>query len=241
MPAPTFSGLSAQRLAELVEAIRGIAGRPDQEAAAQLDQLLMRVRRELMGDAISPLVDYERERLADSIARLRTAMDRVESGTAGADVLPLWEVVGLRNDAERLAEYADPEVSARFSAELAAVKRDALTVAAAAEARIHAHTIHQGPDRDIHSVASVRAVVNDIDAAAAALSAAGLLTPALEERARAAKTRAARFRAQRRLDEAEVALAGGNAKKADRLRKEAAVMLAQDWRQVFPGEPPPAL
>lgn len=50
------------------------------------------------------------------------------------------------------------------------------------------------------------------------------------------KERAARYRSQKKLDEAEVAAAGGNMRKADKLRKEASVLLTQDWAQAFPGE-----
>ncbi len=57
---------------------------------------------------------------------------------------------------------------------------------------------------------------------------------------RQAKTRAAGYRAQKKLDEAAVAEAGGNPKKAARLRAEAVVVLLQDWAGAFPGEPAPA-
>ncbi|MBA3319535.1 MAG: hypothetical protein H0T50_15795 [Gemmatimonadales bacterium] len=54
------------------------------------------------------------------------------------------------------------------------------------------------------------------------------------------KERAARHRWQKKRDEAEVAEAGGNAKKAAKLRAEAGAMFAQDWLRAFPGDAVPA-
>jgi hypothetical protein len=52
--------------------------------------------------------------------------------------------------------------------------------------------------------------------------------------------RLARYRAQKKLDEAEVAEAGGSTKKAAKLRAEAGAVLALDWSRAFPGEQNPA-
>ena len=48
------------------------------------------------------------------------------------------------------------------------------------------------------------------------------------------------LRWQKKRDEAEVAEAGGNAKKAAKLRAEAGAMFAQDWLRAFPGDAVPA-
>ena len=62
------------------------------------------------------------------------------------------------------------------------------------------------------------------------------LSPSL----RLVKERLAWFRARKRLDEADVAEAGGRIIKSEKLRREAAVLLKQDWAEVFPGEKPPS-
>jgi hypothetical protein len=38
-----------------------------------------------------------------------------------------------------------------------------------------------------------------------------------------------------------MAEAGGNLKKAEKLRREAAEVIKQDWTYVFPGEPVPSI
>jgi hypothetical protein len=68
---------------------------------------------------------------------------------------------------------------------------------------------------------------------------------ALTEEHRAAiakgRQRLAWYRARRKLDEVELAEAAGNRAKADRLRKEAQVMLKQDWRRYLLSMPVPLL
>jgi hypothetical protein len=75
-----------------------------------------------------------------------------------------------------------------------------------------------------------------VDHTVSELEKRGRLTPELQQRARAAQERLARFRSQKKLDEAEVAEAGGNAKKAATLRAEASFVRSQDWARAFPGE-----
>ena len=93
----------------------------------------------------------------------------------------------------------------------------------------------------IGSTASLPKHHRAIDYAVSELENRGRLTSELQQRARAARGRLTRFSAQRKLDDAEAAEAGGNTKKAAKLRAEAGAVLAQDWPRAFPGEKvPPA-
>jgi hypothetical protein len=49
------------------------------------------------------------------------------------------------------------------------------------------------------------------------------------------------FRANKKLAEAEIAKGGKNDTKYNKLKGEAEVILKQDWENIMPGEPIPAL
>jgi hypothetical protein len=94
-------------------------------------------------------------------------------------------------------------------------------------------------DRAIHGPSRVAAIIAEANRATKELERRDKLTPELQQLVRQVKERAARYRWQKKMDEADVAEAGGNAKKAAKLRAEAGAMLAQDWPRAFPAEPIP--
>ena len=121
-----------------------------------------------------------------------------------------------------------------------AERQEAATLADELEVAFASAQLERALAEPIGSTASLPKHYRAIDYAVAELEKRGRLTAELQQRARAARERLARFRAQKKLDEAEVAEAGGNVKKAARLRAEANAVLAQDWPRAFPGEAPPA-
>lgn len=124
-------------------------------------------------------------------------------------------------------------------------------MAAQANRRRHEANIQRLATTPIMNVNSARKVIVEIDKSLEALEelwANGLPggdAPAVpsdesvRELAHRGKERAARYRAQRKLEEAAVKHAGGERWRATRLKQEAAELLAQDWAQAFPGETPP--
>ncbi len=113
-------------------------------------------------------------------------------------------------------------------------------IATALEAGYHRSNIQRALTEPLATTASLPKQLRLVDHAVRALERLGRFTPAVAQRAREARERLARFRAQKKIDEAAVAEAGANAKKAGRLRAEAGVLLAQDWSRYFPDEPVPA-
>jgi hypothetical protein len=108
------------------------------------------------------------------------------------------------------------------------------------ERQAHEGVIRHSLARELHSVSSVQAVIRDVNEALVHVDAKGLLTTELRQAGRQAKERAVRHRWQKKRDEADVAEAGGNAKKAAKFRAEAGAVLAKDWPRAFPGEHSPA-
>jgi len=127
-----------------------------------------------------------------------------------------------------------------FAEQIAAARTAANTVADELEAAGCYGALLKARDRVIHGASTISAIIADVERATSELERRGKLTPELQQLARQAKERAARHRWQKKRDQADVAEAGGNAKKAAKLLAEAGAMLAQDWPRAFPGEAPPA-
>jgi len=87
----------------------------------------------------------------------------------------------------------------------------------------------------------MKSLLNRLDKAKDALSERGGLTEEIQTQVRSVKERFAWNRAQKKLEYSRVAEAGGNFKKAEKLKSEAAEIIKQDWTYVFPGEPVPSI
>jgi uncharacterized protein YnzC (UPF0291/DUF896 family) len=117
-----------------------------------------------------------------------------------------------------------------------AERQEATSLAEQLEVAFAGAQVERALTEPIGSTASLPKHFRSIDQAVGELEKRGRLTPELQQQARAARERLARFRAQKKLDEADVVDAGGNSKKAAKLRAEAKAVLAQDWPRFFPGE-----
>ncbi len=235
----TYSGLANDRLVELLRAIRNFAGQSDETALSELDKLLAGLKRELSSGDEDPMLSWGRKQALDGLARLRESIERVRAGMVEGGQQLLWNAQFLRDSAERADDYLDASVKTAFLPEFQALQREAKSVAAEAEVLAHSHALREAAVQLIHNASSVRSIIAAVDESIGFLSQKGRFPPDLQGLGRSAKERAARFRAQKKLDDADVASAGGNEKKADKLRREATVLLAQDWVQAFPGEQPP--
>jgi hypothetical protein len=224
-------------LVEALQAIRRIAALSGGEAYPALQDYLDRWQAEpgenpTMGDLLGD-PEWDRQELRKDMIRLRAA---IRNKIHGGDRVLTWHATYIRGEAERLGSAYPHEIYAEFADELAALQRDAVAAAQVWERQAHEGVIRQSLTRELHSASSVQAIYRLVDHNGAELERRGLLTDELRKVARTAKERAARHRWQKKRDEADVAEAGGNAKKAAKLRAEAGAMLAQDWPRAFPGE-----
>lgn len=235
----SYSGLTSEELTDLLQSIRAIASMPDIEAISALDRLIAGLRAHFEGDGSPDEMIWQRRRALDDIERLKAHIDRVRSGMLQQGASLLWDAQSLRTAADNCGSYLDPRLQGPLLPEIRILKEEAQALADEAEVLAHTGGLRELATRFIHSAASVRGIIADADAIATALRKHERYSSAHEQLWKQAKERAAHFRADKKLDEAEVAAAGGNQKKAGRLRREASVLLGQDWAQAFPSEPPP--
>lgn len=237
----TYSGLPKERLLELWKSFRNIGALPEDQGIRALDEVLGPLRRELDGTDIPEEMRWSYERAVQSLERLREQIDRVKAGILSGNRQGLWDSQGLRQLAQGVDDFLDPRVKAILLTDVQNLQEEANRVADEAEIAGHISGIREAASQIIHNSSSVRSIVASVDESIAFLRSKSKLSPDMEKAARQAKERAVRYRAQKKVDEAAVAEAGGNPKKAEKLRNEARVLLSQDWCQSFPGEPAPTV
>lgn len=237
------SGLKPDEISEVLQSIRVIAGMPDAEALTALDKLLASLRKSFAAEDTTDDLNWSRQNALEAIERLRTLVNRVRSGMLQQEPGLLWDAHSLRSAAERCGEEMDPRLQPALLPTIRALKEEAFSLADEAEICGYTIDLRDLAKRVIHNAANVRRIIAEADATAEALQKRKRYSEDHKHLWRQAKERAARFRADKKREEAEVAAAGGNelkAQKAQRLLREADVLLRQDWAQAFPGETPPA-
>lgn len=125
--------------------------------------------------------------------------------------------------------------------EMGRLREKALAVANTAEIIYYRQRINQFAATPVTNISAMKSLLNRVEKVKDALSERGSLTEEIQTQVRSVKERFASNRAQKKLEDAKVAEAGGNFKKAEKLRREAAEVIKQDWSYVFPGEPVPGI
>ena len=217
--------------------IREIATLPDAEALQQLDALLWGAF-EIAGAGPEAERDWDEALVQEQIQRVRSISERLrDTLQRRPQDLTLQDLDQLQRETGQIGFNVSREHVQKHAQAIAAAKAEAREVATQVELVYLTARIRDAGSLLIATAAAVLKVYGTVNRALEALQRSGQLTPGLEAEGRAAKERAARFRAQKKLDEAEVSEAGGNAKKATRLRAEAGVVWAQDFAKAFPGAP----
>jgi hypothetical protein len=125
--------------------------------------------------------------------------------------------------------------------EMERIREKALAVAKAAEIIYYRQRINRFAATPITNISAMKSLLNRLENAKDGLSKWGGMTEEDQRHVRSVKERFAWNRAQKKLEDAKVAEAGGNFKKAEKLKREAAEVIKQDWTYVFPGEPVPSI
>jgi hypothetical protein len=123
--------------------------------------------------------------------------------------------------------------------EMESLREKAIAVANVAEIMYYQQRINKFSATPITNISAMKSLLNRLEKAKDALSEKGGMTEEIQTQVRSVKERFAWNRAQKKLEDSRVAEAGGNLKKAEKLRREAAEVIKQDWTYVFPGEPVP--
>ncbi len=178
----------------------------------------------------------------------RAELDRVRQDAQGTLEMvrrnvPIdpWKGRQLRSDADILGTRWSEEIRAQFEGDINETRHSAYDAADQAEFKSYRDIIDRCKTEPLINAQQVLRVIRDLSDAEDTLTRQDRLTPEITAELRGAKERAGWYRARKKLDEAEVAEAGGNTRKVAKLRAEAAVLLKQDWHQVFPNSEPPPL
>lgn len=204
----TLSGLESQHLAETLAEIRRIARLTGAEALEATDLLVWTILERHGG---TPLAD-EAVLQEEDEARVRRELLRVRHAIERRQVRTPWDVEALRTEGRAL-EATNPELAA-----------ECLAVAEAADRAAALAQLEALRDKPITTAVAIPGLL----AQTAKLSGT-LADPEAEAMVQGIRERCARWRYVRRMAEAEVAQVS-NPEKAERLRAEARVMLAQDHR-----------
>jgi hypothetical protein len=180
------------------------------------------------------------EQFSRNLDRSRADVQRIRASVSAPGSQLMWEADAVVRNIDSWISNTDSAVRDQHRDAIAVLQTEAAGVAEAAKVATYEHAIRKALTQTLHTASSVRSIIGAIDQAVDALRGCGKLTDQVAGLARQGKERAARFRYQKKSDEAKVAEAGGSKSKAQRLRREALELLAQDWAQAFPGEQPPA-
>ena len=234
--------LSAEQIAYLLKRVRAIAAMPDTDALAELDGLLWLLTRQHsaeegdnadnVGGDEDDLDNARGEALIEKAERtLADLRGRVASGTGV--MIEHYVDQALESVDSILQEPDRFKLDARLVSRLSEV-RDSLDLLRDEADVAHAtRWLEAAIEFPLTRYSSVEKVLNDIARCVEVIQASGRLTDEQQAQIDDARTRCAWFRARRTLDSAEVARAGGNEKKYQRLRAEAAAQLRQDWKRAF--------
>ncbi len=168
------------------------------------------------------------EQLDERIASVRQMVDKKQR-------MEDWYINSIRGFVRVAMDEVDETAQAMCRDEIAARETLAAELAEDAERMVCEVAIQDAECRPIYNVGTVRRILATTDDALNRLSEHGGVTEAHYVKIRAARERAARYRHDKRAAEAEVALAG-NQRRAERLLREAKILLEQDWAEAFPGE-----
>lgn len=174
---------------------------------------------------------------AEDVSRLRETIVRLRRQQEAGQV-DVWEPQTLRRQAANVGHFAGPDARTSMAADIAGVQAEAEALALELDTAIHRQAIRTAGEKVITNSNTLLGIAGTVDRSIAALVQLGAVTEADREAGKAAKLRAAHWRCDKRLGEAEVAAAGGAVGKAEKMRAEAAVMLRQDMAKAGLDTPP---
>lgn len=218
-------------LLDLLTRIREIAALENSEAFAELIGLV----REIQAGG-----NYELEHAREVLAQIKDdAKHFANVVERGVPVDNWWTGRQFMERVDELGRRWSSELREQVAGDIAETQHIARPIARAAAAYGATSMIKEFATAPIANPQEAGRMLRDLAAAEELLTRLGSNEGSVAHSLRAAREHVVRDRWRRRMEEAEVAAAGGNAKKATKLRAEAHVLLQQDWTRVFPSESPP--
>jgi hypothetical protein len=182
----------------------------------------------------------DEDEVTDDFEDINRDMADLETQLADGNITRLWEGQRLRDSARNLGSYWPGKKKRALSDEIKKVKERALAIADQAEMAALSNMINECLRAAFTSSVSVASTVKKLTEAQVELQRRKKLTPELKQQIREGKERAARHRARKKLNDAQIAKAGGSLIKYEKYRREAEAILKQDWGTIFPKDQPPS-
>lgn len=252
-----ISGLDNEQIQYFLEEIHRVARLEGDLALVEADKLMWEIlssNKPMQGNTVvvdanpaissSPVDHIE---YVDSLAEedqsetLRQLMVDLQSKLdKEADITPN-DIIVLESRVSWLGQFWDKKQREKFAGSSAKLREDAEKVLADLHEALHTQRVIKANHEPIAGITSVQRIYREMNEAHSFFLKKKKLGTELLQQIRSAKERAAKFRAMKKLSEAEVVAGGGNQRKADKLRAEASIMLKQDWAVAFPNEDVPAI
>ena len=185
--------------------------------------------------------DNEDEDIArDELSSIADEISELEKQIARSRV-DFRDVHSLRGSIEFLGRYWEPKVRILFNDEFSMMREKAYETIKAAEITYYTQIVNECAKVHFTRSSAMKTHLTKLEAAEDSLIKKGYMTDDLQSTIRNVKERLAWYCAQKKLNEVEVLIAGGNHNKASKLRLEAREILKQDWAVIFPNEDPPVI
>lgn len=146
----------------------------------------------------------------------------------------LFEEVKKRSD--YIKDYIDEkshETSEENITKLNKIKGDADFIISEYNYRVSSEIIDNLVNREIFTISSVRSILNELEGAETKLNDVNRFTDNLKSLSKQIKERCCKYRAFKKLKDAEIQEKMGNEKKAIKLKLEAQSLFEQDWEEIF--------
>lgn len=217
-------------LLDLLTRIREIAALDDDVASEELLDLVQEIR---AGG------NWELEHARDVLVRIREeAQHSANVMDRGIPPESWWSARDFMTRVEELGRRWPLDVRKQLAGDIAETRHTVEPIARRASVYAVTFMIKDYLTRQFANTQERDRMLRDLGTAEETLTKLGEIDQHVSA-LRAARERLVRYRWSRRMEEAEVAQAGGNAKKAATLQGEARALLKQDWLRVFPSEVPP--
>jgi predicted nucleic acid-binding Zn-ribbon protein len=192
------------------------------------------------GDDQAEIDEADEDEVTDDFEDINQEMADLETQLADGNITRLWAGQRLRDSARNLGSYWPTKKKRALSEELKKVKERALAIADQAEMAALSNMINECLRAAFTSSVSVASTVKKLTEVQVELQRRKKLTPELKQQIREGKERAARHRARKKLNDAQIAQAGGSLIKYEKYKREAEAILKQDWATIFPKEQLPS-
>jgi len=255
--------LSDTDLQGYVDKIRRIAKMDDIDARAEVDELIFRITEDIyqfvkfesnaeIQDLLDIEIDDDQTRLQDELNELGEDFNNLKKTFKASNYTEIYdtregyEVQELKGKANFFLirhSYVKQKIDSANDLweRCESLVSEINAWCSDAELKLSEMVIKNSENREIFNGSSVKSILRSIDTAISLLKKNNQLTDDISSIALNGKIRAARYRADKKMLDYEIAVNTGNEQKAKKILAEAKTLLSQDWRTYIKDVPIPEL